>query len=360
LFPGLIAASTDIGLIEVSSVRGSVDNHEVGEFTPDVKSWVAFNPDSELIPVARANGIAYVHVVPAGGTVAGLSGVMKLDGWTWEEMSVQLPVAMHLYWPAMQLDTRPPESLRGSNKPKPLDVQAKDRAKRVKSLDDFFNEAEAYAKGRQADSQTKMVPAWEAMLPVLRGEVPMVVHADEARQIKSAVAWSGQRGYQIILNGGRDAAQLAGLLAEKKIPVIYSQVLAQPLHQEQPYDAHFSTPSVLVKSNVLTAIMLGGARMQGVSWSIRNLPYAAAHAMAFGLSEADALKSITLNPAKILRLDDRIGSLDAGKDATIIAVDGSILDVRANVKRMWIGGKEVSLESRHTRLYEKFRSRPKP
>ncbi|MBI3879298.1 MAG: amidohydrolase family protein, partial [Verrucomicrobia bacterium] len=124
--------------------------------------------------------------------------------------------------------------------------------------------------------------------------------------------------------------------------------------------AQFAAPAALAKAGVLTAVMQGGARMQGAAWSVRNLPYTAAQAMAFGLPEADALKSITLNPAQMLGVGDRLGSLEKGKEATFIAVDGNILDIRANVKRMWIAGKEVSLDSRHTRLYEKFKARPKP
>ncbi|MBI3882035.1 MAG: hypothetical protein HY301_18485, partial [Verrucomicrobia bacterium] len=243
LFPGLIAADTDLGLIEISSVRGSVDVSEVGEFSPDVTSWVAFNPDSELIAVARANGITHAHVVPEGGAVAGQSGLLALAGWTWEEMSVRRPVAMHVYWPNFDLNIRTSEG--GGKKPKPLDEQAKERAKKLKALDDFFSEAEAYDHARTADPKIPLVPAWEAMMPLVRGEVPLMIHAQDARQIKAAVEWASGKGFRVILAGARDAHMLAGYLAEKHVPVIYEQTFAQPAFDWQPYDVQFRAAEVL-------------------------------------------------------------------------------------------------------------------
>lgn len=356
LFPGLIAADTDLGLVEINSVRASVDTREVGEFTPDVVSWVAVNPDSDLIPVARANGITHAHIVPAGGVVAGQSGVLALSGWTWEEMSAKRPAALHIYWPSMGLDTR----TEGERKPKSLEDQARDRAKKLKELDDFFAEAEAYAKARGASTNAPIVPAWEAMIPYVRRELPLVVHAEDLRQIKGAMAWAEQRNFKIILSGGRDAWQVADELAKRKIPVIYTSVFTLPDRTEEAYDVYFRAPSVLAKAGVLLAIMQGGSRMSGEAWAARNLPFSAAQAAAFGLPEAEAIQSITLNPAKILGLDQQLGSIEPGKQATFIAVEGSILDIRANVRRMWISGKEVSLETRQTQLFEKYRTRPAP
>ena len=354
LYPGLIALDTSLGLAEIDSVRASTDRAEVGEFSPDVQSWIAVNPDSELIPVARANGITHVQVVPGGGTVAGVSGVIALTGWTTEQMVVRKPVALHVYWPGLDLDTRPKEYVRGSSKPKPLEEQAKERAQKLKSLEDFFAEAAAYARARTNSANSQLVPAWEAMLPFVRGEIPLMIHADDVRQIKSAVAWAETNHYRIMLAGARDAWQVAPLLAAKKVPVIFTHVFTLPERDIDPYDVFFKAPAVLHRAGVEFAITSGG------TWNLRNLPYNASHAMAFGLAGDDAVKSITLTPARLLGLGDRLGSIERGKDASIIAVDGSILDLRANVKRIWIAGQEVSLESRHTRLYEKFKNRPRP
>jgi len=351
LYPGLIAASVELGLVEIDGVRATVDTTEVGEFTPDVRAWIAINPDSEQIPVARANGITHAEVAPQGGVVAGQSGVFALAGWTWEDMVIKRPAALHVYWPGMELDTTPRELARDKSKWKSLDDQAKDRDRRLKALDDFFEEARAYAKARPKSP----VPAWEAMRPFVLGEAPVIVHANEIRQIRAAVAWGTTRGYRLVIAEARDAWMAAPLLAEKKIPVIYEAVFKLPVRQVNPYDVHFKAPSVLQQAGVLVAITSDSRAS-----NLRNLPYNAAQAMAFGLAPAEALKTITLNPAQILGVADRLGSLEPGKQATLFAATGDILDIRSQVKRMWIAGREVSLESRHTRLYEKYRNRPKP
>ncbi len=358
LYPGLIAPNTSLGLVEIGAVRASVDTTEVGAFTPDVQSWIAVNPDSELIPVARANGITHALAVPSGGSVSGQSGLIALAGWGVEGMTVKRPVAMHLDWPDMALDTTPKEQLRDSSKWKSPEDQAKDRRKKVKEIEDFFDEANAYAKARSvAGKDFKQHPAWEAMLPVVRGELPVFVHAEELRQIKAALHWATNRNQRIVIVGARDAALVADALAKTKTPVIFEHVFTLPPRDSDAHDVHFRAAAQLQKAGVKVAFGLGlGA--WGAS-GLRNLPYSAAQSAAHGLPEADALKSITLHPAQILGVSDRLGSIEQGKEASLIATDGNLLDIRSNVKRMWIAGKETSLDSRHTRLYEKYRNRPK-
>ena len=369
LYPGLIAASTSLGLIEIDAVRATRDANEVGDYTPDVESWVAVNPDSELIPVARANGITHFQPVPTGGIVAGQSGLLSADGWTSEEMTVKKPVALHLFWPGMELNTTPKEEFRDKTKWKSLEDQAKERREKVRAVEDFFEEARAYARAREAGGKDglpaeKVVPAWEAMLPYVRGNLPLMVHADDARQIKAAVQWASSNFWRIILAGGRDAWKVADLLATNHVPVVFERIYNQgndlastPGRDTDPYDVYFRAPAVLHKAGVKVIFSIGlGGEPATVT---RNLPYCAAQAVAFGLPEEEAIKGITLYPAEILGVADRLGSIEAGKEATLFAVDGNILDIRSNVKRMWISGKEVSLESRHTRLYEKYKARPK-
>ncbi|MBI5774889.1 MAG: amidohydrolase family protein [Verrucomicrobia bacterium] len=363
LFPGLIAAATSLGLTEISAVRATQDTTEVGGFTPDVQAWIAVNPDSELLPVARAGGITHFLALPLGGPVSGQSGLMGMTGWSTTERTVKAPIALHVFWPGMGLNTTPRENLEDKSKHKSLDEQAKDRQKKLKELDDFFEDARAYAKARasgapKAQPDAAFNPAWEAMLAPVRGEIPLMIHADDARQIKAAVQWTKQRGYQMILAGGRDAWQVAALLASNSIPVLYESEFDQPARDHDSYEVHYAAPAKLHQAGVKVVFSPGpGARAATFA---RNLPHAAAQAVAFGLPEAEALKGITLYPAQVLGVADRLGSLEAGKDATFIAVDGNILDVRTNVRRMWIGGQETPLDSRHTRLYEKYKGRPKP
>ena len=357
LYPGMIALNTDLGLAEIEAVRATLDIREVGEYTPDVFSWLAVNPDSELLPVARANGVSHFEPVPTGAVLAGQSGLMALDGWTTEQMVAKKAVALHIYWPSLNLDTTPKERMRDPKRWKSLEDQDKERKEKMRQIDEFFAEARAYAKAKENGKDFQIVPAWEAMLPVVRGETPVTIHADETRQIRAAVTWASTNGVKMILADGLDAWRVADLLATNNVPVIFSHVFTQPQREIDGYAVNFSAPAVLSKAGVKVVFTGGGGGGNGSL--VKNLPYAAAQAVAFGLPADEGLKAITLYPAQITGVADRLGSIEVGKEATLFAADGDILDIRTNVKRMWIGGKEVSLESRHTRLYEKYKNRPK-
>ena len=359
LYPGLIAATTSLGLTEINAVRATQDTTEVGKFTPDVEAWISVNPDSELIPVARANGFTHALVAPMGGSITGASGLIKLAGWGVEDMTVKTHAALHLWWPVMSLNTRPKQTLRDPDKYKSPKEQTRTRDKNIKAIDEFFNEAEAYARARKAGgADFKKVPAWEGMLSALSGKQPIMVHANEVRQIKTAVAWAKRRKLKIVLAASRDAWQVADLLAKEKVPVIFDNVFTLPQRDTDPHDIHFRAAGILHKAGVKIA----HSEPMG-SWGasrVRNIVYAAGKSMAYGLPRETALRSLTLHPAQMLGVADRLGSLTPKKEATFIAVNGDIFDIRANVKHMWIAGKKISLQSRHTRLYEKYKNRPKP
>ena len=364
LYPGLIALNTVLGLTEISGVRSTQDTTEVGDgFTPDVESWIAVNPDSELIPVTRANGITCFEPVPQGHIISGQSALVATAGWTTEHMTIKKPIALHLFWPDMELDTTPKEKARDKAKWKSLEEQAKERRARLRAIEDFFEEAKAYAKAKDAAAKgqapaPEQIPAWEAMLPFVGGRLPIMIHADEIRQIRTAIQWADTNRYSIILAGGRDAWMAADLLAAKQVPVVYGQTFTQPPRDTASYDIPFRAPAILHRAGVQVTFSIGSDSFNAAL--IQNLPYSAAQAVAFGLPETEALKGLTLYPAQIAGVADRLGSIEPGKDATLFAADGDILDIRAHVKRMWIAGKEVSLESRHTRLYEKYKNRPRP
>lgn len=361
VFPGLIAPMTVLGLQEIDGVRATRDTTESGEFHPDVLSWVSVNPDSELLPVARANGYTHAQPIPLGGLVSGQSAVIALAGWTIEDLAVRRSAALHVFWPSFALDTTPKDQAANPGSWKSVEEQTKARDKKLRELDEFFNEAEAYAKAKAAAKDTnafKPVPAWEAMLPVVRGELPLNVHADEVRQIRSAVEWVARRKLKAALAGGRDAWRVADLLATNRIPVLFEHVFTQPARDTDPYDVHYAAPAILARAGVRVSFTDGTDRF-GAS-NVRNVPYAAAQAMAFGLPREEAWRGLTLYPAQALGVADRLGSLDPGKEASLFVADGDILDLRTQVRRMWIAGREISLESRHTRLYEKYRNRPRP
>ncbi|HUS34816.1 MAG TPA: amidohydrolase family protein [Verrucomicrobiae bacterium] len=364
LYPGFINPVGSLGLVEINQIRATRDMAESGEFTPDVKSWLAVNPDSDLLAAALANGVTHTVAVPSGTRVSGQSGLIQTGGgWTVEDLAAKGPLAMHLYWPSMTLDTTPREQARDKERFKSLEEQAKERRMRLKELEDFFAQAESYAA--QQHTETKKIPAWEAMIPIVRGEIPLVIHADSYLQIKSALKFAEQRKYRVIITGGRDAWRLAKEIAAQKIPVIFERVYndgdglsSGSIRDTEPYDVHFRAPSILAEAGVKVAITggLGGDEASNV----RNIPYVAAQAMAFGLSHDEALKSVTLNPAEIFGVEDRLGSIDPGKEATFFCATGDALDIRSRVEKVWIKGKSVELTNRQTRLYDKYRGRPKP
>jgi imidazolonepropionase-like amidohydrolase len=246
----------------------------------------------------------------------------------------------------------------GPNSPptaKSLDEQARERREKVRSIEQFFADAEAWEKRPEG---SPMVPAWSAMKPVLHGEIPLMIHAQSQREIRSALKWSEpHQKLKIVIVGGRDSWMLANELAKRKIPVIYSEVFALPARGSDAYDVQFSAPAVLHKAGVTVAIAEGLDRAS--AYGQRNLPYVAAQASAFGLPPDAALAAITLVPAQLHGVGDKLGSIEVGKDASLFAATGDILDIRSEVKHLWISGVAQSLESRHTRLAERYRARPK-
>ena len=359
VYPGLISPGSSLGLAEINALRPTRDEREVGSHTAEIEAWSAINPDSELIPVARANGITHSWIIPMGGTLSGISGLIQLQGWGIEEMTLRKTVALHLWWPGQGLSLSFKTQSSPANKPKSIEEQDKERKKRVEEVDEFFNQGEAYAKARQAkDLQIGINPTWEAMLPFFNAKIPIVIHAEDARQITSALDWVKKRNYNMILSGAKDSWKVAERLAADQVPVIFRHIFTSPSQRNQAHDLHFRAPGILAESGVRVSI---GLRLG--AWAAanqRNLPYYAAQAHAYGLSRADALASITLNPAKLLGMEDRLGTLEKGKDATFIACDGDLLDLRTQVMDMRIEGREVSLASKHTRLHQRYLNRPSP
>jgi imidazolonepropionase-like amidohydrolase len=363
LYPGLINAAGWLGLVEIDAIRATHDMSESGRFTPDVKAWLSVNPDSELLAVARANGITHTVAVPGGGVVSGQSGLIQLGaGWTVEDLKAKGPLAMHLFWPSMTLDTTPRDQARDKERWKSLEDQAKERRMRLKEIEDFFAEAESYAA--QEHAETKKIPAWEAMIPMLHGEIPLVIHADSYRQIKAALKFAEEHKYRVILTGGRDAWRLAKEIAAQKIPVIFERVFndgnglsAGDIRDTEAYDVHFHAPAILAQAGVKVALTggLGGEEASNV----RNIPYVAAQAMAFGLPHDEAIKAISLNAAEMYGVSDRLGSIEVGKEASLFTSTADALDIRSRVTGVWIKGEAISLENHQTRLYHKYRSRPK-
>lgn len=345
VYPGLFDAYTDIGLVEINSIRASRDDTESGQINPNVKAQVAVNPDSEIIPVTRSNGVLLALTAPGGPLIAGRSAVLQLDGWTWEEMTVKSDIGLHIAWPNMT-PVRDFE-VTATNKEQ---LEARDKA--LDRLRQAFADARAYAQARRAPGSVQAFDArWESMLPVLDGKLPLVIAADEAGQIQSAVAFAEQQGVPMILYGGYDAPLCAELLKKHNTPIIVAGVYRLPRRRNDEYDAPYTLPERLRKTGLKFCI--SGSGRHGAS-NVRNLPYHAATASAYGLPADEALKAITLYPAEILGVADSVGSLDSGKDATLFIADGDILETPTQVESAFIQGRTVDLSDRHKRLWKKY------
>jgi imidazolonepropionase-like amidohydrolase len=355
IYPGLIDANNVIGLVEIMAVAASVDISETGAVNPSLNAAIAVNPDSALIPVTRANGLTHVLTAPGGDLVRGTSALIRLDGWTWEDLTAATPVAMHVSWPAFQ--ARGFRFFGPSLSPEELEKQRKEK---LAKIDQLLADARAYAIARQAEAEggrpVDIDAELEAMLPVLAGKLRLIVHAEETRQIKNALEWAEEEGIGIIIAGRQDVWRVADLLAEKQVPVILTGVHSLPSRHDEPYDTAYTTAAKLHAAGVRFCIAGAG----GFSASnARNLPYQAGMAAAFGLSKNEALRALTLYPAEILGVDDVLGSIETGKSASIILTDGDPLEIRTNVERVFIDGREADIhDNRHERLYRRYAARP--
>lgn len=352
VYPALINAFTSVGLTEVGSVRGTVDQSESGRINPNVRAEVSVNPESEIIPVTRANGIALALAAPSGGTLSGRSALLRMDGWTWEDLTYKAPVALHVDWPAMAISTSP--YVRRSE-----EEQKQERDQALAALDLAFRDARAYGTARSdPGSGLPTDLRWEAMQPALKGELPVMVLANSLQEIQAAVGWAATWNLKLILVGGADAWRVTRLLAEHEVPVIIAGAHRMPARRGDPYDAPFALAAKLYEAGVKFCISSTASWSgEGDASNARNLPYEAAKAAAYGLPKSEALRSVTLYPAQILGVADRVGSLAVGMDATIMITDGDPLEISTQVEQLYIEGRRIDLSSRHTELYEKYRSK---
>lgn len=351
VYPGMIDSGSTVGLVEIDSVAGTVDTTELGELNPNARANVAINPHSNLIPVTRVNGVTAVVTTPQGGIISGQSAVVQLAGWTNAEMTIKAPAAMHIRFPRLR-------SAPIVDEPQDEEKEKEEKKSYTKDLDklrDVLRDAQSYAKaagarGNRFDNDVIL----EALVPVVEGREPVVINANLARDIKAAIELADEFKLKMILAGGQDVARIIPELKAHNIPVILGPILALPPREDDPYDLLFTNAKTLYDAGIKFSIQTGGEE----GHNTRNLPYHAAACAAFGLPKEMALRAITLSPAEIFGVADRIGSLDVGKRADIIVTNGDPLEIVTQIRRVFIGGEEISMESRHTQLYEKFKARP--
>lgn len=349
VYPSLFETHSQMGLTEIGAVPATVDTSETGEINPNVCALVAVNPDSELIPVTRSNGVLVAVSAPSGGLVSGMSAVLQLDGWTYEDLALKDKASMQVSWPSL----RRSRFRRGGNRDE--NEMLRRYEEQVNELRQLFDDTRAYKAGKEAQDELQPLDLrLEAMIAVIDGDLPMMVRADSLNQIQSAVAFAVEQKVRIIILGGYDAALCADLLKKHDVPVIISAVQRRPLRRSDPYDAPYTLAKRLADSGVQFCI---SASDRSSTWNTRILPFQAAVAAGYGLDANEALKAVTLYPAEIMGLADKIGSLEVGKHATLFVADGDPLEIATQVTHAWVQGRAVDLSDKHKRLYRKYRKK---
>lgn len=348
VYPGLIDAYSTVGITEIGSVDVSNDITELGDFNPNVRAEVAVNAESRHIGTTRSAGVLVAFSTPGGGVISGLSSAMSLEGWTWEEMSMKGAAALNVNWPDPNARPRRfggggPGGRGGEQAPpKSYDEQ-------VQALKDFFAEARAYGDAVAAGQSVRTDTRYAAMIPALKGEIPVIVAADGVSQINDAITWGKAEGLRLVIRGGRDAIHVAERLKAESVPVILTSTMAAPDRSYAGYDDRYHAPAALHAAGVKFAIA-GGA--EGL-YSYR-LPWEAGVAVAFGLSEEEALKSVTINAAEFMGIADKVGSLEVGKEATLLITTGTPLDMTTDIEQSYIQGREIDMNDIQKHFFKKY------
>ncbi len=353
VYPGLLDAGCSVGLRDVGSVPATHDLVDPGNFQPDLRAAIAFHVDSDVVPVTRANGITSVVARPQGGAISGQSALMRLAGWTREEMAVKDPLALHVRVPTQA--RRAPGSRRPTgDEAKAESERASGVTERRRELREIFRRAADRARMRAAGAALEPDPSLDALEPYATGRGLVVLEAETVEEIRAAAEFAGEAKLRAAIAGGSEAWKVTNLLREKGLPVIVGPVLSLPRRSYDPYDAVYANAGKLHRAGIRFCFRSDDAS------NARNLGMHAGMAAAFGLPREEALRAVTLSPAEILGVADRLGSLEPGKDADLIVTDGDPLEPSTHVLRMWSAGRPADLRSKHTDLYEKYRRRPAP
>ncbi|RYY38800.1 MAG: amidohydrolase [Chitinophagaceae bacterium] len=345
LYPGLILSNSNLGLVEVNSVRASSDVQEIGDNNASVHALVAYNTDSKVINTLRPNGILLAHVVPQGGWISGNSSVVQLDAWNWEDAAYKTDNGIFITMPALIARPR-----RGGGAPgaAPEADPVKQGLGQVDAMKQFFRGAKAYTA---AHEETNL--GFESVQGLFNKSKKLFVRANTVRQMLVALDFVREFGFDVVVVGGADAWQIADLLKQNNVAVILNQMHSLPTLDDDDVDQPYKTPAQLQKAGVLFAINDEDGQTRG-----RNLPFNAGTAVAYGLTKEEALSAITLNAARILGIAQQTGSIEVGKDANFVLCTGDILDMRGNVlTHAFIQGREVPLVSKQTQLYERYKAK---
>ena len=347
VYPGMIDGGTRLGLSEIGAVSLTNDYNELGDFIPHMKALTAVNPNSVSIPVTRVNGVTTVLAMPAGGVFPGTSALINLIGYTPGQMSAGYQGVIMNF---------PSSGKRGRWDRRSEEDIKKDAEKANKKINDIWDKAMLYAKIDSAaaagnQKRNDYNPQMDALLPVVRGEAKLLVEVNKENDILSALKWIKEKGIDAALMGVRDGWKVADKIAEAGLPVICGPVLGLPGRSSDIYDVIYKNPGKMLEAGVKVAIRTRETE------NVRNLPFNAGFAAAYGMGTEAALRAVTLTPAEIFGVADMLGSLDEGKVANLFVSDGNPFEPKTTISHLYISGRDVPMESRHTLLYNEFLER---
>ena len=342
VYPGFIAANSTVGMVEIDAIRPTNDLNEIGTFLPNIRTIIAYNAESKVVESLRPNGILTAQIVPTRGRIAGSSSIVQLDAWNWEDAGIKIDEGMHIYWP---------RTYRRGNRTKgedPLVYDQKNYSKRTAELDQYLAEAKTY----DANAKKEHLPH-AALTGALNGSQRVYLHAKEKRQILDGITVLKKHGIDnIVLVGGDDAHLITAFLKKHDIPVIVSRPHRLPSTEDEDVKLPFKMAKILLDAGLTITIDVSG-RMERMN--TRNLPFYAGTFAAYGVEKEKAVQMITLDAAKILGVDEQLGSLTVGKDATLFVAKGDALDMRTNqLSHAFIQGRALSLETHQTELWKRY------
>ncbi|MHA8072255.1 amidohydrolase family protein [Aquirufa ecclesiirivi] len=345
IYPGIIAPNTNLGLVEVASTRATLDYVELGDIHPNVRSLVAYNTDSKVINTLRTNGVLLAQIVPQGGLISGSSSVVQLDAWNWEDAAYLVDEGIHMTMPAL---INRPNNMRRGNTASGDPVRA--GLARIEQAKGFFREAKAYLNEK---SHAEVNLKFEAVKGLFNRSQSLYIHCDLVKEMLAAIELNKEFNFKMVIAGGADSWMIADILKENQVSVILSEPHSLPATEDDAVDQPYKTGAMLYKAGVLVSISQDSG--DGYTQQ-RNLPFMAGTLAAYGLSKEEALQVITSNPAKILGIEKRTGTIENGKDANILICQGDLLDMKSSVlTHAFIQGRAIDLQNKHTQLFERYK-----
>lgn len=339
LYPGFIATASTLGLVDISAVRATRDYNETGSMNPSLRSLIAYNTDSPVTPTVRSEGVLMAQIAPTGGRISGISSIVLLDAWNWEDAAFAADEGLFVNWPSL---------FRYSWRERRYSPNKK-YEEQVQELEDFMREAQAYNRLASPDPVNLKL---EAMAPVFAGDRQVYVRAQEAKEILHALKWAKEFGLKLVIVDGRDSWMVAEELKAAEVPVILRSTQSLPSRVDGDIDQPFKTPAQLQQAGVLF-----GFGHEGF-WQQRNLAFQAGQAVGYGLEYEQAVAGLTGNLAKILEIDEQVGTLEVGKEATLFISQGDALEVRnGNVEQAFVQGRAIDLDNMQKELYRKFKQK---